>query len=183
MAQTRKRSPIGLILIALIVAVVVAFAPAYVRAAQTLDAMQRADEAALAQRVDFPALRADVEKDLSAALDAHYAAAGADGTVSSLAAIIVKPFLEAVISEIVSPAGLAKIVKTTLDRDEAPKPFGDLVGVALSKGGFAGVSTFRIALDDDDPKTEPTRLVFARYGLDWKLAGLDFPPGALKPPT
>ena len=183
MAARARSSGASKLIAALILVVVVGlgvgFAPAYWRAAQTLDAVQRSDEAALAARVDFPVLRADIESDLSKALDAHYAAAGADDTTQSLAAIIVRPFLNAVVDQAASPAGFATMAREALGPDYQPKGMGELVSYVTARARFAGLGTFAVQVGEDDA---PTSLIFARRGLDWKLAGVDFPPRALKLP-
>ncbi|MBU6372948.1 MAG: DUF2939 domain-containing protein [Alphaproteobacteria bacterium] len=165
---------------ALAIVAALAFAPAYVRAAQTLAALEARDEAAIAQHVDFPALRADLEKDLSAALDAHYDDAGADDQAKALAAMIVSPFLDAIVEKIASPAGLAAAADAALG-DRPPQGFGAMLGLAVGKGGFTGLSSFEVKLGGGADK-KPTVLVFARRaGLDWRLAGVDLPPDALRP--
>jgi len=156
-------------------------APAYVRAAQTLQALQSGDQSALAERVDFPALRADLKADITGALDAHYAAAGAGETVKSLAGMIVAPLVDAIIDRAASPDGLAEIARLSRDPDAPPQTFPQLLGAAISHGGFDGPATFALSYADARARG-PSRLVFARRNLvDWRLAGVDLPPEALQP--
>lgn len=180
-AKTRKtRSIWPIVALGVVVAVTLAIAPAYVRAAQTLAALEARDETAIAGHVDFPALRADLEKDLSVALDDHYDAAGANADVKALASMIVSPFLNAVVDKIASPEGLAAAADAALG-ERAPQGFGAMLGVVAAHGGFAGPSAFRVALGGGGDKA-PTVLVFTRHaGLDWRLAGIDLPPEALHP--
>ena len=160
-------------------AVVLAVAPAYVRAAQTLTALEARDEAAIARLVDFPALRADLEKDLSTALDDHYDAAGASSDVKVLASMIVSPFLNAVVDKFATPRGLAAAADAALG-DEPKQGFGAMMGVVAAHGEYAGPAMFRLELGNGGDA--PTVLVFARHAvLDWRLAGIDLPPDALHP--
>lgn len=178
-----RRSIWPLVALGLVLAVTLAIAPAYGRAAQTLAALQARDEATIAARVDFPALRADLETDLSAALDDHYDAAGANADVKALASMIVSPFLNAVVDKIASPEGLAAAANAALG-DHPPQGFSALLGLTVAKGAFAGPGLFRLSLggDANDNKDAPTVLVFARHAvLDWRLVGVDLPPEALHP--
>lgn len=186
MPAARRSSPWLALVALLLLAALALFAPAYVRAAQTLAALQAGDEAALAKRVDFEALRADLKGDLGVALDQHFDKAGADRRVKSLGAMIAAPFVAAIVDQFASPEGLAETARAALDAEKddtgaapAARSFGDLLGVATARGSFTSPNSFRVALGDP---ARPTALVFARTaGIDWRLAGLDLPPDLLRP--
>lgn len=147
-----------------------AFGPAYVTAADTLAAAARGDEAALARTVDFEALQADVSGDFREALDARFAAQGLEGPMADVAAALLEPLSDAAAAALASPEGLIAAA------EEAQAPASGALGYAVAKGRPVGLSRFTLDLDD---AAEPTRLVFTRAGLGWRLTGLDLPPDAL----
>jgi hypothetical protein len=184
MAARRQSSPVPALVALLALALLAAFAPAYLRAAQTLEALQAGDERAIAERVDFTALRADLKADLAAALDDHYDGAGADEPVKALASMIVAPFVNAIVDRFATPEGLAETAAAAIEAqardgpDAAPRSFPDLLWAAIARGSFAAPGTFRVALG---PSDRATVLTFGRAGLDWRLVGIDLPADLMKP--
>jgi hypothetical protein len=187
MAARRTSSPLPALLALAVLAIAAAFAPAYVRAAQTLAALQAGDETEIARRVDFEALRADLKGDLGAALDAHYDNAGADARVKSLASMIVAPFVGAIVDRFASPEGLADVARTAIaarndandGKNAQPKTFQELLSLSAARGGFASPNIFNVSLGREDRRTV---LAFGRTGvLDWRLVGIDLPADLLEP--
>ncbi|NDC58569.1 MAG: DUF2939 domain-containing protein [Alphaproteobacteria bacterium] len=176
MAASRSRSPFPALVLVVVLALAAAFAPAYLRAAQTLAALQDGDEAAIASHVDIAALRADLKRDVARALDAHYDESGADAAAKSIAAMIVAPFAGAIIDQFASPEALARVTRAALE-GEPRRDFPGLVAFAAARGAFASWDAFRVRLDDGE---NATVLQFGRRnGLDWRLVGVDLPADAL----
>lgn len=149
------------------------------------DAAQARDAEALGAYVDFPALRADLKTDLSAAMMAEMARARASQTQSgapdafgALGIALGFAMLDPLIEGVVSPAGLQVMFAgdpAAATASRTPAPLGD---VSVS-GDFTlertGLSEFRVV----GQGAAPAALVFRRDGLGWRLVGIDLPPQAL----
>lgn len=147
------------------------------------DAAQARDAEALAAYVDFPALRADLKSDLSAAMMAEMARAqasrdpsGPPDAFGTLGLALGFAMLDPLIEGAVSPAGLQMIFAGDPATPSAvtPAPLRD-VSVA---GDFtltrSGLSEFRVV----GRGASPAALVFRRNGFGWRLVGIDLPPQA-----
>ena len=141
------------------------------------DAAARHDGAAVAEKVDFPALRASVKEQMQASLKrdmgngdggSPFAAAG-----TGLAMALVNPLVDAVVSPDAVAAmiqhGKVSVGKAHPEPEAAdPAPQQDKPRHALHYRGWD-----RFAVTGDDGGS----FVFRRDGLwSWKLAGIELPP-------
>jgi hypothetical protein len=133
------------------------------------------DAAALAEHVDFPALRESLKSELAAAMVAE-AATQQDGP-AALGAALGLAMIDPLVDGLVSPAGLRMMFAAERPtKDAAPVAgFGDTEDVAIARDGF---STFRVARRD--APEAGAALVFRRHGYAWKLAGVELPEGGLE---
>jgi hypothetical protein len=176
MAASRSRSPWPALVLVVALALAAAIAPAYLRAAQMLSALQSGDEAAIAKLVDIEALRADLKSDVSRAVDDHYDESGVGASTKSIAAMIVAPFAGAIIDQFATPEALASVTRAALE-GQPRRDFSGLLAFAAARGSFPALDAFRIRLDDGE---NATVLQFGRRnGLDWRLVGVDLPADAL----
>ena len=130
----------------------------------------------LAAHVDLPALREDLKSELSVALVAQArhdkSGAGALGAAVGLA------MLDTVVDGFVSPAGIRLMFASAAGGDASP---GGRPPARMGSSGFRierdGLAGFRVLPVDP---TNGGALVFRRYGLEWRLAGVDLPPDAFR---
>lgn len=156
------------------------YAAPYLAVRSMKSAAESGDAMALADHVDFPALKASLKASLAAEMtrqmareDDAFAALGV-----AMAGVIINPMIDA----LVSPEGLAAMMK-----GRQPDP-GRQAGAGAQRGGLGaseadpvlemGYETFnRFAVrvsDKVDPKRELT-MVFLRDGLSWKLSAIRLP--------
>lgn len=126
------------------------------------------DAAALAEHIDFPALRDSLKAEAAAAMLAE---AQADDGLGPLGAALGAALLDPMIDGLVSPAGIATLFADETGRGAGSPLATDFDAVAIERDGF---STFRVV---GGPGAGA--LVFRRHGYAWKLAAVDLPPGAL----
>ena len=133
------------------------------------------DEPTLSSYIDYPALKADLKKDLSARLEAE--AKKTDDPTAKMGVAIARSMMDGVINAFVSPAGL-KATLVTFDEAEVP--------AAVKKSGGKpkierlDFNHFRLAREE----TPGSGFVFERRGLGWKMVGVDLatePPAAAAP--
>lgn len=174
---------IGLILALVLAAGAVLFGSAYVAAAGALDALQTADEAKITQVVDFEALKTDLQGEIQKALDAHYKDKAIGPEEKAMADMIVKPFLEAAVLQVASPQALAGLLSASKREGAKVESFQNLLGYAALNGAITGPNGFTLTLaNPEKPDDQPAKLQFGRKGLtDWKVVGIDLPPGAFAP--
>lgn len=148
------------------------------------DAAEARDAEALAAHVDFPALRADLKSDLSAAMMAEMARARATEDMSArpdalgaLGLALGLAMLDPLIEGMVSPAGLQMMFagNPAAASSATPAPLREVSASGEVTVTRNGLSEFRVSGKGDDPAA----LVFRRDGLGWRLVGIDLPPQAL----
>jgi hypothetical protein len=146
----------------------------------TLAAMQRAalagDAAAVAERVDFPALRASLRRELLEELD--QAAARSGGPLARLGLALARQHVPRLVDSAVTPESLEVLVASAGALAPAPmlEPLALLTApdVAIEREGF---DRFRVRLADAGARAPA--LQFKRDGLGWKLDGVTLPAGPL----
>lgn len=176
--------------IAVVAAVVIAWAAAPILAAQSLiRAAKAGDEKRLEQLVDFPALRQSLKDELNAELltrmrtDPRVAESGLGG----LGMILAPMLLSGAVDAVVTPEVVAKMVTTA----EAPDPMrrqpsepndatdgGDDIHQSW---GYRDLNHFAVTLTDRDQPDQRLALILERRGaFAWKLAAVDLmvEPGA-----
>lgn len=131
------------------------------------EAIEAHDGAALADRVDFPALRADLKQDLDFALQS-----AGDPVAQAFASAV----LGGVIEGLMTPDSLVEVLANGS---------GDILGPHGSPKGATGegkdgamrdydmkfgLSRFILTLEGD---AGPIDLIFAPEGLTWKVVGID----------
>lgn len=141
------------------------------------DAAEARDAEALAAYVDFPALRADLKSDLSAAMMAEMARARATEDMSARPDALGLAMLDPLIEGMVSPAGLQMMFagNPAAASSATPAPLREVSASGEVTVTRNGLSEFRVSGKGDDPAA----LVFRRDGLGWRLVGIDLPPQAL----
>jgi hypothetical protein len=170
-----KEPPMRKLVAGLVVLLIAAGAWWYASPIWTLQAMRDAakdhDEAKLSAYVDYPALRADLKRDLGAYVAAEAAKNSSDDG-GRLAASIAAAFLGPVVDTAVSPAGVEAMFASE-DRTAAAA-VGNPARVAAGDHPVIerdGLNSFRVHGAD----LSKGALLFRREGLGWKLVGVDLP--------
>lgn len=126
------------------------------------------DAAAVSAFVDFPALRDDLQADMTVAMATEAGKAG-DDPMQALGMGIGVMMVGGLIERFVSPTGVALLLSGERTEVFDPKAVGDF---EIVRDGF---SRFRLR-----SATEPGKaaVVFTRSGLGWAITGVDLPPEA-----
>jgi hypothetical protein len=169
---------------------------AWYRSAQTLEALNTADAAALAQRVDFDKLKADLKPQLEAQvekfLDSKADAVASDsnnplggliraiGLDRAAMAVAARSAIPKVLEQVGTPEGLARLAAQQLKTDpDAPKPtFPEYLGASAALVQPQTLDAMLIKLADPRAKSTeaPITLEITRSGpFDWKVTGATLP--------
>ena len=145
----------------------------------TLRAMREAaaahDEKALSAHVDYPALRASVKREITKQM-AGSGGGEAGGTLATVVAAIAGPIVDAAIT----PQGVQAMFEVrdvTKQGSAGPATSGGVLPTLSAANDHPvierdGIDQFRVRWQEQGTGT----MVFRRYGLGWKLVGIDLPP-------
>ena len=148
-------------------------------------ALRQQDAGALAEQVDFPALRASLKAQL---LDAMVRGAGEDMQANPLGAFaltMATGLVNGTVEAMVTPIGLAGVMEGrkvwSNTRDSFSRPATDAQGAPLAapeplrdaRYRYESLSRFTATVDDESGK--PVVFVLRRDGLSWKLADIRLP--------
>ncbi|MFN3669820.1 MAG: DUF2939 domain-containing protein [Brevundimonas sp.] len=181
-----KKSLIGGLVAAAVIAFGVAWAVAPVVAAQALiRAAKAGDERKIEHLVDFPSLRESLKTELNAELaarmdrDPRVTERGLGGLGMMLAPMILSGAVDAV----VTPEVVAQMVRTAeapdptrrADPDPADRADGNDIHQAW---GYRSLDEFAVTLTDRDRPDDRLALILERRGLfAWQLAAVDLQAG------
>ncbi|MDR0787246.1 MAG: DUF2939 domain-containing protein [Gemmatimonadota bacterium] len=133
---------------------------------QLRSAARSGDPARLESVIDFPALRGDVQAQVSSELEERAARPG-NGALGSLAQALGDRILEPMIDRLVSPAVIADLVSS--DAGSADD------GVPDHKVQWISPSAFQIRFIEADG-SEGSWLEFHRQGINWRVVAAGLPP-------
>jgi hypothetical protein len=175
------RKPIVIAAIALLALVAIVGGWYYVSPGITVKAMVEAaqanDEARFSSYVDYDALRADMKSELTNRLQEE---AKRDGSAEAkLGLAMGMAMMNPIVNSMVSPKGMQTAFANLAKEQQAAKTNGGDGGKAAAKGAIPadpeiqrqGLNRFIVTGKD----TPGSGLVFERYGVGWKLAGIDLP--------
>lgn len=147
------------------------------------DAAQARDAQAMAEQVDFPALRSSLKAQLSDRLLREVGTPSPDNPFAAFGLSIAGGLVGGMVDVLVTPAGLGAMMegRRTWDRasgtpppssDEArdpsaPRPLQD------AQYRYESLSRFTATVHDDQGR--PVVFVMTRRGLDWKLSDIRLP--------
>ena len=149
-----------------------------------VSAAKAGDEAALEQRVDFPALRQSMKNEMNARLVAEMRKdlGDHDKALGGLGMLLAPSFISSAVDTLITPKAVAAMVT------EAREPrAADAVGQARPKTddaddkikrsySYRGLNTFAVTLHEQDRPERRLSLLMERRNLFfWKLAGVELP--------
>ena len=180
--QSRSKLFLGL---ALVVAVVVAgwvyYSP-YLAVRGIQDAAKRRDAVAMADYVDFPALRESLKASLNAKLLETTAKSGDGSPSSALGAAMAQAFggmiVNSFVDAAVSPEGLAMLMRG--ERPKLDKTAGAQDRTTQEVETYMGYEAYDRFVIKPKPRSgkaeEPVAMVFRRHGIaTWKLSAIRLP--------
>lgn len=143
------------------------------------DAAKSGDHQALAQLVDFPAVRASVKDEVREAVSSEFGGEEERNPFASFGAALAGMVVEPLVDSFVTPQGIASAV-----RGERPSPGSGEKRVKeeardlVVARGYEGSGTFVLHFRDRDDGTERMALVMRRHGIaEWKLSAIRLPGG------
>lgn len=156
-----------------------AYASPYYALRQIKTALAERNADALAEHVDFPALRTSVKTQLEASMARSIAAtAGSDNPLAALGQSIASAMLGKMVDAMVSPAGVVALVnKSALSPQADTDTRADASADGAQKkaeysAGYAGVNTFVVRAKDGN--AQEGALVLLRHGVwGWKLSSIE----------
>jgi hypothetical protein len=172
-------------LTALIAAFLVAYFVSPVLAVRGLtEAARTGDEAALRQRVDFPAFRASLKDELNAELMARMRAdpRSDNPVLSGLGMLLAPSLVSGAVDAFVTPQAIATMVRSARAPDPVARPepveTGELSQQARDtvrqSWAYRDLNTFAVTLTNSEHPDQYLALLMERRGLfSWKLAGID----------
>jgi hypothetical protein len=163
--------------VAVIAVAATAYASPYYALHQIKTALAERNAEALAEHVDFPALRASVKTQLEASMASSIAlTAGSDNPLAALGQRVANAMLGKMVDTMVSPAGVVALVNKSAVSPQADAnadaPAGDPQKKAEYSAGYAGVNTFVVRAKDGN--AQDGALVLLRHGVwGWKLSSIE----------
>jgi len=148
------------------------------------EAARTGDEAALRQRVDFPAFRASLKEELNAELMARMRAdpRSDNPVLSGLGLLLAPSLVSGAVDAFVTPQAIATMVRSakapnpvarpeTAGTSEPTKQDRDTVHQSWA---YRDLDTFAVTLTNSEHPDQHLALLMERRGLfSWKLAGID----------
>ncbi|MDQ3228397.1 MAG: DUF2939 domain-containing protein [Pseudomonadota bacterium] len=170
---------ISLVLAALVALAGYVVAGPYLTVRAIRDAVRSGDHAALAEQVDFPALRASMKAQLS---DRLIREAGADMQSSpfgALALTVASGAINAAVEVMVNPAGLGALMEgrqvwRNVSGGMEPQPQATS-SQPLQDASYRYESLSRFTATVPDESGTPVVFVLTRDGLHWKLSDVRLP--------
>lgn len=158
----------GILILLLLLCGTAFVASPWLAARSLAQALASGNAAALDARVDFPALRADLKRQMEAAVAADMQAEP-DNPFAAMAAAFVSALVAPMVDALVTPEGLARVIE--YDRRQRQGQASDPFAEARMR--LVAHDEFHIALPVE--QQQEVRLVLLRKGLDWRLSRIEMP--------
>jgi len=156
----------------------------YVAVRGFVAAAKQGDAEKLGAAVDFPAVRADLKPQLTAAVTTRMQRDPAmrGNPLAGLGAMLMPSILDRMIDSVVTPEGIAALVRAgKVGRSEASATTPQRVDYDY---GYVALDRFDVTVRRKDAAGDPVRLVFQRRGLfSWKLIRIALPQSGLTGPA
>ncbi|MDA1332086.1 MAG: DUF2939 domain-containing protein [Proteobacteria bacterium] len=138
-------------------------------------AAEARDVSKLASYVDFPAFKESLKMSINATVSAEVDKKEQEGVpFATLGAAMVMAFVDPLIDELVSPEGLAMMMKgekPNLNEESTNHKTQSGTDISMS---YDDINRFIVAVKKKDEAGKPLRLIFSRDGIfSWKLTAVD----------
>jgi hypothetical protein len=180
-----KRKPLLVIAAVVVGLFLVAYFASPLLAVRGLIAAAKAgDEAALEQKVDFPALRQSMKDEMNARLVAEMRRdlGDRDNALGGLGMLLAPSLISSAVDALITPKAVAAMVTEAREPraadavgQAAPQP--ESTGDRIKRNyGYRSLDTFAVTLTDSQRPERKLDLLLERRGVFfWKLAGVDLP--------
>jgi len=147
-------------------------------------AIEQKNAVKLAEYVNFPSLKESLKSTLNSALAAEMAKKQRNNPFAALGAAIAGVMVGPMVDAMVSPEGLAQLMKGDSSGNQKNASAASNAGAAdkTSNPGteistkYESFSTFVVSVKKTNQDKEPVRLIFLRDGwFGWKLSGAQLP--------
>lgn len=142
---------------------------------QLKDAAMEGDEAALEERIDFPAIRTSLKEELKAKMAAEMVGDQGNG-MEKFGAVLAMGMIDPIIDGFITPSSIGQMIRE--GKMKNPNAEQDAEAGDVDWDIERGLSTFRATPQTNNGSPAPT-LVFERDFLSWRLAKIEMPEGAL----
>lgn len=166
----------------LVIALLAAYAVAspFVTYYQMRDAAQRHDADALAEYIDFPAVRQDLKDQLNTEAGRRIAGHVDNDALAVLGSLFASVVVDKAVEAFVTPSGLAELMKGDIPKTagaagKRPEGAGQ---ERADKVRFRYASWNRFTVTVSDESGREIRFVLRRRGLGWMLTAIRLPLGA-----
>jgi hypothetical protein len=146
---------------------------------QLRTAADQRDAEALAEHVDFPAVRQDLKDQLNAEASSRIAEKADNDALAVLGGLLASVVVDRVVESLVTPSGLAELMKGEIPK--TGKPAGkrrETTGRQRAdrvRYGYASWDKFVVTVPDK--ASREVRFILRRRGLGWKLTAIKLPLG------
>lgn len=149
-----------------------------------VSAAKAGDEAALEQRVDFPALRQSMKNEMNARLVAEMRKdlGDHDKALGGLGMLLAPSFISSAVDTLITPKAVAAMVTEAREPRAADgigqaRPKTDDADDTIKRSySYRGLNTFAVTLHEQDRPERRLSLLMERRNLFfWKLAGVELP--------
>jgi hypothetical protein len=146
------------------------------------EAVRTQDSAALAEQIDFPALRANLKAQVEDRIARRASPELQSSPMGAWAVHLVAGLAGSAVDAMITPAGIGAMMegRNALDRLQGERPVGPdgerppVEPLQGAEYGFESPSRFTATVTNGDG--EPVVFVLKREGLDWKLSDIRLPP-------
>jgi hypothetical protein len=178
MAKPLKKTPILLGTGALLCLGAGFYATPYLTLNSMKNAIESDDSAAIAQHIDFPALRSSAKSEVQTLLNRQ--ASTSDNFIKNIGITIATPLVNPLVDGLVTPEGIKLLIKHSTG---SPNTLASIGPVTEKKEpnismGYESFNSFVVKLDENSLNLPPQlgttspSLVFSRSGLGWKLTSI-----------
>lgn len=148
-------------------------------------AIGKSDAAALAERIDFDALRANLKMQLAAQAQSKVLEGDIESNpLAAVAAPLGTMLMDQMIDSLISPYGVMQLLKKNWHAQEQDGVLvreGNKARVAIDSWRFTGLSGFEATLKSSQKDQAPVRLVLHQDWLAWRLVDVVLPSSQLLP--
>jgi len=142
-------------------------------------AVQQRDAEALAEYIDFPAVRQDLKDQLNAETGSRIADQADNDTLAVLGGLFASVVVDKAVDAFVTPAGLAELMKGDIPKTGSAKRerTGDKEQERADEVRFRYLSWDKFAVIVPHGSGREIRFILRRRGLGWKLTAIKLPLG------
>jgi hypothetical protein len=141
-------------------------------------AAMKGDQDALAQSVDFPAVRENLKASMNADMLKSMQSSLQDNPFSGLGLLFGSALVDRMVDAYVTPSGIAMLTQgehPDPTAEGAPQSSPELDRTVKVKQGYKSASVFHVSVQSDTSQAAMITFVLRRRGFSWMLADIRMP--------